>query len=100
MGRKFVNYAILGDDLVIADERVALLYRDLVTKCLDVEISISIGSSLISPTGAAEFGFRVRRITKDISPISLRKLMRGCSPMATGSSFNTCDGLCTYFNSI
>lgn len=48
----FTRYALLGDDIVIADKAVALTYRDLL-KALGVSISYS--KYLISEEGALEF---------------------------------------------
>jgi hypothetical protein len=39
-GKKFTRYAILGDDIVIADERVASEYKAMLAK-LGVEVSTS-----------------------------------------------------------
>ncbi|GJY72988.1 RNA-dependent RNA polymerase, mitoviral [Tanacetum coccineum] len=55
----FTNYAVLGDDVVIADENVATRYKE----SLDLlQVVISKEKSLISRSGSAEFAknFRVR----------------------------------------
>lgn len=68
-GRVFRDYAVLGDDVVIADERVAQVYADALSK---LGVTISHAKSLISHRGAAEFAkrFRVRNLTVDLSPVS------------------------------
>lgn len=70
-GLRFTKYAILGDDVVIADSRVAKLYTDLLSL---IGVSISRAKSLVSPSGALEFAkrFRVRAATVDLSPVSFR----------------------------
>lgn len=50
--RRFKAYAILGDDIVIADSRVAEEYRKILA---GLEVSISESKSLISKSGAFEF---------------------------------------------
>ncbi|KAG9438895.1 hypothetical protein H6P81_021193 [Aristolochia fimbriata] len=54
-GKLFLDYAILGDDLVIADEKVAAEYLAIMR---DAEVTISKEKSLISRTGALEFAKR------------------------------------------
>ena len=73
-GRRFLDYAILGDDVVIADEKVATMYRSLITKW---GVKISETKSLISHRGAAEFAkrFKVKGLTKDLSPLTIRSLL-------------------------
>nr|GEZ63564.1 RNA-dependent RNA polymerase, mitoviral [Tanacetum cinerariifolium] len=54
----FTNYAVLEDDVVIADENVAIRYKE----SLDLlQVVISKEKSLISKSGSAEFAknFRV-----------------------------------------
>lgn len=66
-GKRFTRYAILGDDICIADDRVASLYRDT----LD---NLSISKSLISFSGAAEFAkkFRCRNLQVSTSDLSFK----------------------------
>lgn len=75
----FTQYAVLGDDVVIADERVAGLYE---TGLKRLGVMISYQKSLISRTGSAEFAkrFRVRQLTKDFSPVSIRNLFHSHHP--------------------
>lgn len=46
---KFMAYAILGDDIVIGDARVAAEYKNILSS---LQVSISESNSLISETGA------------------------------------------------
>lgn len=73
-GKVFKAYALLGDDIVIADSRVAEEYRKILQS---LEVKISIPKSLISNSGAFEFAkrFFVREGSVDISPISARMLL-------------------------
>lgn len=72
-GRVFMDYAVLGDDVLIADKAVALLYSQMV---VDLGVSISLSKSLISSSGCAEFAkrFLVNGLRDDLSPISVRCL--------------------------
>lgn len=72
-GVPFTRYAILGDDIVIGDERVAERYRELMSQ---LNLPFSLEKSLVSSVGALEFAkrFFVRGVTKDLSPVSCRML--------------------------
>jgi hypothetical protein len=75
-GLRFDRYALLGDDIVIADERVAIRYAGIMDS---LGVKISPLKSLISHTGCAEFAkrFVVRDLSTDLSPTSARSLL-GC----------------------
>lgn len=79
-GGRFRKYAILGDDVVIADIQVKDVYIGLLSR---LGVGISVAKSLTSPTGACEFAkrFRLDRMTKDVSPISLKKIFSSSTPM-------------------
>jgi hypothetical protein len=94
--KRFDRYALLGDDIVIADKRVALQYRELLNK---LGVSISEPKSIVSNIGCAEFAkqFWTAGLCKDLSPVSLQALMVSRSPIGIGSlrlrylfSMNTC----------
>lgn len=72
-GRVFRRYAVLGDDVVIADSAVATQYRDILSR---IGVAVSEGKSLTSPSGACEFAkrFLLDKMTKNASPISLKKV--------------------------
>lgn len=53
----FWDYAVLGDDVLIADEQVALEYRKLLARC---GVQISESKSIISKTGTIEFAKKFR----------------------------------------
>jgi hypothetical protein len=67
----FSAYAVLGDDIVIADGRVARNYRGLM---LELGVGISAAKSLVSRTGTLEFAKRYFHRGVDCSPISLKEL--------------------------
>lgn len=71
---KFNDYAVLGDDVVIADTEVAKTYEELLRK---LGVSVSRDKSLVSKEGALEFAkrFMVKGVRKDLSPISMRALL-------------------------
>lgn len=71
-GERFTRYALLGDDIVIADNRVAHVY----TQFLDeLGVTISFSKSLVSKIGEFAKRFRVNRLTKDLKPISAAKIL-------------------------
>lgn len=74
--RPFWRYALLGDDIVIADEAVANHYKEILHQ---LRVKISIPKSIISYEGCCEFAkrFWVKSMQVDLSPISLRALT-GC----------------------
>ncbi|GJY21972.1 RNA-dependent RNA polymerase, mitoviral [Tanacetum coccineum] len=92
----FTNYAVLGDDVVIADENVATRYKE----SLDLlQVVISKEKSLISRSGSAEFAknFRVRDLTVDLSPVSIKALLNTFHPyglMAVAHRYSVRDLLC------
>ena len=67
----FPDYALLGDDLVIGNIRVAKQYRKLVRR-LGVEISEA--KSLRSRNGSMEFASRFILEGRDLSPVSFKLL--------------------------
>ncbi|WMV46538.1 hypothetical protein MTR67_039923 [Solanum verrucosum] len=72
-GVPFTRYAILGDDIVIGDKRVAERYHELIPP---LNVPFSLEKSLVSSVGALEFAkwFFVRGVTKDFFPISCHML--------------------------
>lgn len=80
-GRLFRRYAILGDDIVIADSKVAALYEQALDS---LGVDISRQKSLVSSTGSFEFAkkFFVKKGSKDLSPISFRALASFRSPFS------------------
>lgn len=73
-GRYFRDYALLGDDIVIADQRVAEAYQRLLDK---LQVSISKAKSLVSDTGHFEFAkqFWDGRIKRNLSPVSSKAVL-------------------------
>lgn len=72
-GKRFTRYAVLGDDVVIADEQVALAYARIME---DIGGVISKEKSLISYVGGCEFAkrfilFNHLESRMDLSPSSL-----------------------------
>jgi hypothetical protein len=64
----FKDYALLGDDIVIANHGVALSYQALL---LEIGVEYGLAKSLISSTGGFEFAKRTFSKGKDVSGISL-----------------------------
>jgi len=73
----FKAYALLGDDLVIADKAVADVYLSLAR---DLGIEINLFKSLVSETAVSEFAKRIFRDGDDLSPLPPKlvlSLLRG-----------------------
>lgn len=70
-GRIFKRYALLGDDIVIGDARVAEVYQDIMNQ---LGVKISLPKSFISKRGALEFAKKFRIHDTDLSPISVKML--------------------------
>lgn len=68
--RPFMDYALLGDDIVICDAKVASAYREG-----ELGVTISLAKSLISRNGTFEFAKRYWKGGVNLSPISMRSLM-------------------------
>jgi len=69
----FANYAVLGDDIVIADDDVAIHYRDIVTSYLGVSISMH---KTLASSRFCEFAKRLVGEDVDISPIGAGLLLQ------------------------
>nr|UJQ92499.1 MAG: putative RNA-dependent RNA polymerase [Mitoviridae sp.] len=70
--RWFPFYAVLGDDIVIADTAVAAAYHSLMVN-LGVEINLS--KSVISTSGFTEFAKRLMSPWHDFSPLGAKVLL-------------------------
>lgn len=68
----FLDYAILGDDIVIGNKAVADAYLSIM-HYLGVEINLS--KSLVSELGVAEFAKRLIKEDIDISPVSPKSIL-------------------------
>nr|WNM95031.1 MAG: RNA-dependent RNA polymerase [Diaporthe gulyae mitovirus 3] len=70
--KTFTDYAILGDDVVIANELVAKVYHNLVTSWLGVDINLS--KSLVSKH-TFEFAKRLISFKGEYTPVGAKNLM-------------------------
>jgi hypothetical protein len=68
----FDKYALLGDDIVIADKAVAKLYHKLMVKYLGVDINMS--KTLVSEHGIMEFAKRLVSPTEEFTPLGAKNL--------------------------
>lgn len=68
----FLNYAILGDDVVIADRAVAQRYLAIMK---DIGVEISLAKSLVSRTSSLEFAKRTWVAGRDVTPVSLAEML-------------------------
>lgn len=73
-GRYFDQYAILGDDIIITDDRVSSRYQQILDS---LGVIVSKDKTLVSDSGCGEFAkkFRTHGLTKDFSPVSFRNVM-------------------------
>jgi len=69
---KFQDYALLGDDIVIANEPVAKAYYALMTDELGVDINLD--KSLVS-SNTFEFAKQIIRAGENLSPVGPRNLL-------------------------
>lgn len=76
-GVRFTSYAVLGDDVVIADQEVAKVYESALGR---LGVTISYQKSLISHSAEFAKRFRVRELRKYLSPISIRSLLNSHHP--------------------
>jgi hypothetical protein len=70
----FSSYALLGDDIVIADEAVAKSYHMIMTEILGVEINLS--KSLVS-SNSFEFAKRLVTMDGEVSAVGAKNLLVG-----------------------
>lgn len=69
--RWFEDYAVLGDDIVIANGKVA---REYVSIMSELGVGIGLAKSLISRKGGLEFAKRFYVGSKDCSPVAFKEL--------------------------
>jgi hypothetical protein len=78
--RFFTDYAILGDDLVIFNHKVAKAYHKIIDS-LGVECNLA--KSVLSPKGLGlEFAKRTFLLGRDVSPTPLKELASSLSSVA------------------
>lgn len=70
----FRDYALLGDDIVIANDAVAKSYHMIMTQILGVEINLS--KTLISKH-SFEFAKRLVTLDGEVSPVGAKNLLVG-----------------------
>jgi hypothetical protein len=81
----FTKYALLGDDLVLGDRKVAVQYLHIL-RCLGVECGLA--KSLLSTNGwALEFAKRTVWKGVDVSPISMSEYVAAVSSVSGIISF-------------
>jgi len=81
----FTKYAILGDDIVIADKEVAEMYLSVMST---LGVGIGLHKSLISGKGVAlEFAKRTFWMGVDVSPVSFQEIAMAMSSPAGAVTF-------------
>jgi hypothetical protein len=85
----FTSYAVLGDDIVLANGLVARSYLNLMR---EIGVGIGIAKSLVSRNGTLEFAKRFIVDGKDCSAVSLREVLTSVfhiqSKLELGKKFN------------
>lgn len=66
----FSDYLVLGDDIVIANEQVALSYLEV---CSNYGIKVGLAKSLVSREGLMNFANQTLLRNENVSPLSLRE---------------------------
>jgi len=88
--RWFENYAVLGDDIVIADGRVA---REYVLLMSELGVGIGLAKSLISHHGGLEFAKRYFVAGVDASPVPFKELFAARGSISSLVQFGARYGL-------
>lgn len=70
----FSAYALLGDDIVIADKAVAMSYHEIMTSILGVDINLS--KTLVSDD-SFEFAKRLVTMDGEVSAVGAKNLLVG-----------------------
>lgn len=68
----FYKYAILGDDIVIADRQVAASYQAILK---DLGVDISLQKSIVSERGGFEFAKRLVTPEREYTPLGCKLLL-------------------------
>lgn len=76
----FTHYALLGDDIVIANESVAKSYHYMMTVTLGVEINLS--KSLVSKH-SFEFAKRLITLDGEVSPVGAKNVLVGLKSISS-----------------
>lgn len=80
----FTSYAVLGDDIVIANGPVAQQYLHVLS---DVGVKVGLAKSLVSKKGALEFAKRFFILGEDCSPVALKEVAAAISNPTFGVAF-------------
>lgn len=73
VGTAFLDYAVLGDDIVIGNKAVQQKYREIISL---IGVECGLHKSLLSPKGSAlEFAKRTWVNNNDVSPVSIKELV-------------------------
>lgn len=68
----FTGYVVLGDDIVIADDRVAAKYQLVMS---DLGVEISLAKSVLSRNGTFEFAKRISTTDGEVTPIPWKMVL-------------------------
>lgn len=80
----FTSYAVLGDDIVIANGRVAQQYLHVLSA---VGVNVGLSKSLVSKIGALEFAKRYYIGETDCSPVALKEVAAAVANPTFGLAF-------------
>lgn len=80
----FLDYAVLGDDIVIADGRVAGSYLTLMST---IGVGIGVHKSLVSRKGVLEFAKRYIKSGVDCSPVPFKEMVSAIRDFESSTVF-------------
>jgi len=80
----FTDYAVLGDDIVIANGKVAAEYLRLMK---EIGVSIGVHKSLVSRKGVLEFAKRFIVQGVDCSPVPFKEMVAALSAFEQSTEF-------------
>lgn len=75
----FTDYAVLGDDIVIANGSVARSYLQVMA---EIGVKISIAKSLVSRSGHLEFAKRFLHSGENIGPLPYSEVIAACGSIS------------------
>lgn len=80
----FWDYAVLGDDIVLADGKVAGAYLQLMAQ---LGVGIGVHKSLVSRKGVLEFAKRFYRGSDDCSPVPFKEIVAAIVDFEAATDF-------------
>lgn len=83
-GEWFSDYAVLGDDIVLANSKVSISYLEVLNEC---GVQVGLAKSLTSNIGALEFAKRFIVGNVNLSPIPIIEIVAGQRNLSAAVEF-------------